>query len=227
MNSLLKIATQAHGGLDRWNQLSSLTASVLVTGALWQTKGKPNILKDVHLELTLHLERLVTHFVGQDKRFFLTRSRVAIEDEQGKTLDGRNDPGTAFDGQSFETPWDELQIAYFNSYGPLDLPDHSVSLRPSCIHHGGDAPLARRRRRMAAAKGHFSINNRQPLPGTNLVRRPRRIVAEARIRRRCDGRGQGRSTSPEDRVSTPSSFLPAPARRMPWYPAIERLRPSC
>ena len=116
MNGLLKFATEAHGGLDRWNQFSSLTASVSVTGALWQIKGKPDILKDVRIELTLHLERLVTHIAGQNKRFFFTRSRVAIEDEQGKTLDSRNDPRTAFDGQLFETPWDELQIAYFNSY---------------------------------------------------------------------------------------------------------------
>lgn len=119
MNSLLRFATEAHGGLDRWNQLSSLTANVSVTGALWQIKRKPDILKDVRLELTLHLEhleRLVTHFVGQNKRFFFTRSRVAIEDEQGKTIDSKNDPRTAFDGQSFEPPWDELQIAYFNSY---------------------------------------------------------------------------------------------------------------
>ena len=116
MNSLLKFATEAHGGLDRWNELSSLTASVSVTGAVWQIKGKPDILKDIRIELSLHLERLVTHFIGQNRRFVFTRSRVAIEDEQGRRLDSRNDPRTAFDGQSFESPWDELQIAYFNSY---------------------------------------------------------------------------------------------------------------
>jgi len=116
MNSLLKHAIEAHGGLDRWNQLSSLIASVSVTGAIWQIKGKPDTLKDIRLELSLHLERVVTHFVGQNRRFFFTRSRVAIEDEQGRTLASRDNPRTMFDGQSFESQWDDLQVAYFNSY---------------------------------------------------------------------------------------------------------------
>jgi hypothetical protein len=63
MNSLLKFAIEAHGGLDRWNQLSSLTANVSVTGALRPIKGKLDVLKDVRIELTLHLQRLVTHRV--------------------------------------------------------------------------------------------------------------------------------------------------------------------
>jgi len=116
MNSLLKHAIEAHGSLDRWNQLSSLIASVSVTGAIWQIKGKPDTLKDIRLELSLHLERVVTHFVGQNRRFFFTRSRVAIEDEQGRTLASRDNPRTMFDGQSFESQWDDLQVAYFNSY---------------------------------------------------------------------------------------------------------------
>jgi hypothetical protein len=63
MNSLLKFAIEANGGLDRWNQLSSLTANMSVTGALWPIKGKLDVLKDVRIELTLHLQRLVTHRV--------------------------------------------------------------------------------------------------------------------------------------------------------------------
>jgi hypothetical protein len=52
MNRLLKFAAEVHGGLERWNQLSSLTASVSVTGALWPIKGKPDLLKDIRIELS-------------------------------------------------------------------------------------------------------------------------------------------------------------------------------
>src|SRR4029077_15262259 len=90
MNSLLKLATDAHGGLERWNKLTSLTARLSVTGAIWQIKGKPDVLKNIQIDLTLHVERVITHLIGQDKRFFFTPSRVATENEQGKTLDARN-----------------------------------------------------------------------------------------------------------------------------------------
>ena len=49
MNSLLKFATEAHGGLDRWNQLSSQTASMSVTGAVWQINGnQPELFEVAH-----------------------------------------------------------------------------------------------------------------------------------------------------------------------------------
>jgi hypothetical protein len=46
MNSLLKLATEAHGGLNRWNELKSLKAHLSVTGVLWHVKGRPDVLKD-------------------------------------------------------------------------------------------------------------------------------------------------------------------------------------
>jgi hypothetical protein len=116
MNSLLKFAIDAHGGLDRWNELDYLTADLSVTGAIWHVKGKPDFLKDIHIELSLHAERLITHLVGQNKRFFFTPSRLTLEDESGKLIEARNDPRSAFEGQSYETPWDDLHVAYFDSY---------------------------------------------------------------------------------------------------------------
>jgi hypothetical protein len=116
MNSLLKLAIEAHGGVDRWNHLKSLKASLSVTGGIWEVKGKKDILKDIRIELPLHEERLVTHFVGQNKRFVFTPRQVSIEDEQGHLIEKRDEPRRAFAGQKFETPWDDLHVAYFDSY---------------------------------------------------------------------------------------------------------------
>jgi hypothetical protein len=116
MNSLLKLATEAHGGLDRWNHLRSLEAHLSVTGGIWHVKGRPDVLKAIRIELPLHEERLTTHFVGQNKRFLFTPHQVSVEDEQGHVIEKRDDPRRAFEGQVLETPWDDLHIAYFDSY---------------------------------------------------------------------------------------------------------------
>jgi hypothetical protein len=60
MNSLLKLATEAHGGVDRWNHLKSLKAHLSVTGGIWYVKGRPDVLKDIQIELPLREERLTT-----------------------------------------------------------------------------------------------------------------------------------------------------------------------
>ena len=45
-----------------------------------------------------------------------TPQRVASETEDGRLLEARDDPRSAFDGQRWETPWDDLHVAYFSSY---------------------------------------------------------------------------------------------------------------
>jgi hypothetical protein len=67
--TLLKLATDAHGGLGRWNQLKSLKAHLSVTGGIWHVKGRPDVLKDIRIELSLREQLLTTHLLGQNKRF--------------------------------------------------------------------------------------------------------------------------------------------------------------
>ena len=45
MNDLLEVAVAAHGGLDRWNQVKSITVGASITGALWSLKGQDDALK--------------------------------------------------------------------------------------------------------------------------------------------------------------------------------------
>ncbi len=58
MNDLLQVAVDTHGGLSRWNQLKRVRANLSVTGAIWQMKGKPDVLEDVSIKAELHKERL-------------------------------------------------------------------------------------------------------------------------------------------------------------------------
>jgi len=44
MNDLATLAIDAHGGLDRWRQLKTVSARLLQSGVLWGLKGKDGIL---------------------------------------------------------------------------------------------------------------------------------------------------------------------------------------
>lgn len=115
MDNLLKLAIEAHGGLERWCQLNVAKADVSITGALWHLKGQPDVFKNVQVVAQLHRQRLVTHLIGKDRRTIFTTGEVSIESESGVVEETRVDPVTSFRGQSLETPWDLLHVAYFAS----------------------------------------------------------------------------------------------------------------
>ena len=113
MNDLLERAVAVHGGLDRWNQVKSITVDASITGALWNVKGKPDALKDVRFEVDTKRQLLTMDFVGQDKRSVFEPLRVVIQHPDGTLIDARDEPERSFDGHQLETPWDNLHIAYF------------------------------------------------------------------------------------------------------------------
>src|ERR1700730_6591895 len=46
MDNLLKLAIEAHGGLERWRQFKVVRANVSITGAVWHLKRQRNVLKN-------------------------------------------------------------------------------------------------------------------------------------------------------------------------------------
>ena len=77
MNDLLDSAVAAHGGLDRWNQVKSITFDASITGAFWHLKGKGDALKHVRLEVDTTRQLVTIEFAGQDKRSVFEPHRVA------------------------------------------------------------------------------------------------------------------------------------------------------
>ena len=76
MNDLLEEVIEAHGGLERWNQLDKVSAHLRQGGALWALKGQPGVLDDVVVTVTLHQERVSHHpFGAADRRSRLQGSR--------------------------------------------------------------------------------------------------------------------------------------------------------
>ena len=89
MNHLLENAVAAHGGLDRWNQVKSITVDASITGAIWSVKSKGDALKDVRFEVDTTRELLTLDFVGEDKRSVFEPLRVVMQRRGGALIDAR------------------------------------------------------------------------------------------------------------------------------------------
>ena len=67
MGDLLAEVVTAHGGMDRWNSVTSVNVAASITGATWFVKGKGDALKDVRFQVDTTRELLTMDFVGQDR----------------------------------------------------------------------------------------------------------------------------------------------------------------
>ena len=112
MNDLLSAAVNSRGGLSRWNQLKTVTATLSITGAIWEVKGKPDALKDVSIEAQLQKESLTTHFNGQGKRTVFDPNRITVQTESARIVSSRNDPRSGFRGHTLHTSWDDMHLVY-------------------------------------------------------------------------------------------------------------------
>jgi hypothetical protein len=105
MNDLATLAIDAHGGLDRWRQLKTVSAHLLQGGALWQLNGQGGVLDDVHLTVDLRREWASHWPFGQSNRHSSFQpDRVAIEKNGGEVVEERANPRESFRGHKFDTP---------------------------------------------------------------------------------------------------------------------------
>jgi hypothetical protein len=114
VNDLLKLAIEAHGGGQRWAQLSRFRAQASVTGAIWALKGHPGGPGDVALAGETRDQRLTISPFPQPGRYATWEPyRQTIETADGVPVAERLDPAAAFTGTTRQAPWDDLQAAYF------------------------------------------------------------------------------------------------------------------
>ena len=116
MSDLLSRAVAAHGGLDRFNQFKTVSASLVNGGALWSVKGQAGF-PNTHVTVDLHQEH--ASFAPSrlpNQRVVFTPQRVAIETNQGTVVEERANPRAAFASDTLETPWDVLDRFYFSGY---------------------------------------------------------------------------------------------------------------
>jgi len=112
--NLAKLVIEAHGGLERWNRYTRLSAHLIQGGVLWAAKGKAGVLDDVTVTVDLRQQK-VSHwpFGSADRRSRFEPQRVALENAKGEVLEELMQPRSSFQGHTLETPWTDLQLAYF------------------------------------------------------------------------------------------------------------------
>jgi hypothetical protein len=114
VNDLLKLAIEGHGGLPRWQQITRFGGAASITGAIWTLKGQPGLLDGVVLEGETRDQRLrITPFPRPGRYATWESYRQTIETADGVPIGERPDPAASFAGLTRQSPWDELQVAYF------------------------------------------------------------------------------------------------------------------
>ncbi|MFC5199870.1 hypothetical protein [Streptomyces kaempferi] len=116
MSDLITTVIEAHGGLHRYNQFTSVTAHLRVGGSLWRLKGQEGILSQAAVRLDLHRQHASHYpFTAPHLRSSFTAKRVAVESAAGDVKADRFDPRASFPAD-VHSPWDDLHVAYFAGY---------------------------------------------------------------------------------------------------------------
>jgi hypothetical protein len=102
MSDLLNFVLEAHGGLKRWSRVESVTVTASITGEIWQTKSKPDYLKNVIFNAETKMERVTMEFPGQAKRTVFEPNRVEMQRLDGSVIAIRDDPEASFEGRTRE-----------------------------------------------------------------------------------------------------------------------------
>jgi hypothetical protein len=117
MSELRDLVIDAHGGIERWNKVKTIDGDMSITGAMWARKGWPDALRDVHV--TAHArDQWISYrpFVSEGMRSSCTPDHTMIETLDGKPVKDRRNPRASFAGHTVESPWDDLNLAYFSGY---------------------------------------------------------------------------------------------------------------
>lgn len=118
MTDLLARVLDAHGGLDRWNDVSGLMVRGSLGGRFWAAKGWPDVYRDQTITVdTRSVDISFTPYpmAGKRSRFTALPEHLDIIDDAGTVVDQRDDPRPTFPPPEGSPTWDAIQTAYFTS----------------------------------------------------------------------------------------------------------------
>jgi hypothetical protein len=116
MNDLLKLAMDAHGGIDRWKRVRTLHVRASLTGYLYALKDQPAGMVDKLFRIDTRAPAVTVSPLPVPGHLGHFRpERVWATDGKGAVIDDMSNPRAAFDGQ-LKSRWNDLQLLYFNSY---------------------------------------------------------------------------------------------------------------
>src|SRR5258708_12302449 len=112
MSDLAALAMDAHGGLDRWRTLKTISARLFQGGVLWPLKGQDGVLSDVDITVDLRRE-WASHrpFGAADRHTSFQPDRVALATSDADVLAERFNPPQSFQRPFLQTPWALSQLS--------------------------------------------------------------------------------------------------------------------
>ncbi|MBB3559975.1 hypothetical protein FHX06_001286 [Rhizobium sp. BK512] len=117
MTDLLDLAMEAHGGLQRWQQIEQLHAHIKVGGAVWHVKGWPDVYADIHTSVSAHRPHTeFTPFLEKGQHCVWEPEQTSIVADSGDVIEHRAAPRSLFEGHTITTPWDRQHLIYFTGY---------------------------------------------------------------------------------------------------------------
>lgn len=118
MTDLVDFVITKHGGTERWNDATSVTAQVHVHGAFWPYKGQPDLLgvETVTADLTRQRISMSPFGAGRTLHFDAAADLVTITDADGTVVEELSAPRASMAGFEGDTQWSPTQMGYFISY---------------------------------------------------------------------------------------------------------------
>ncbi|MCG8493642.1 MAG: hypothetical protein MI743_18635 [Sneathiellales bacterium] len=116
MEQLLNFTMDAHGGLDRWNEISEIALHASIKGALFNLRGQSGLLDDV--KVRIDSKRPATEyspFTENQRTGVFEPDHVAIH-SNGTVIEERFAPRQSFIGRPKMQTWDSLDALYFSGY---------------------------------------------------------------------------------------------------------------
>lgn len=114
MDKLASKIVEAHGGMTQWKKFTKVSAHLKQGGVLWPLKGHATTLEQTNVTVATDREWASHDPFGPDALITsFEADRVTIGDRDGKVLQSVDKPRPTFAGHTLETPWSEVQLAYF------------------------------------------------------------------------------------------------------------------
>jgi hypothetical protein len=119
MTELLDSVIEAHGGLERWEQVAAIRWDMAIGGGFWAAKGWPDLLAHETFTTRAHEQHTTIAPFGDSNRRAVWNGdldTIRIESAEGELIESRDQPRRSFDGYTRGTQWDAGEMGYFLGY---------------------------------------------------------------------------------------------------------------
>jgi hypothetical protein len=117
LHTIIKGVIEAHGGLALWNSLEALEAEISARGLLFTIK-RQSVLNHIRVRASTREPRFAFFDFPQRGQTseLIGNDEVCIVDSDGKVVERRLQPRSAFKGIRRKIYWDKLDFIYFAGY---------------------------------------------------------------------------------------------------------------